>query len=59
MLSSAPRLPLLGLAVLLAPGLPAQQAEPFEEPPIRYSATEAKDRATALNAVLVLNVLQK
>ena len=28
----------------------AQQAEPFEEPPIKYSATEAQDRATALNA---------
>ena len=48
--SSAPRLLLLGLTGLLAPHLSAQQAEPFEEAPIKYSATEAKDRATALNA---------
>ena len=48
--SSAPRLLLLGLTGFLAPHLSAQQAEPFEEAPIKYSTTEAKDRATALNA---------
>ena len=44
------RASILGLAGFLTPHLSAQQAEPFEEPPIQYSATEAKDRATALNA---------
>ena len=48
--SSFPRLLLLGLAGLAGPNLAAQQIEPFEEPPISYSSTEAKDRATALNA---------
>ena len=28
----------------------AQQVEPFEEPPISYSATQTNDRATAINA---------
>ena len=28
----------------------AQQIEPFEEPPISYSATQTNDRATAINA---------
>jgi len=28
----------------------AQQAEPYEEPPISYSATQTNDRATAINA---------
>ena len=28
----------------------AQQVEPFEEPPINYSATQTVDRATAINA---------
>jgi len=35
---------------LTVPAVRAQQAEPFEEEPIRYSATPADDRATALNA---------
>jgi hypothetical protein len=34
---------------LVGPALRAQQAEPFEEPPISYSATQTNDRATALN----------
>jgi len=50
MLPSVHRLLFLGLASLLGPQLPAQQVEPFEEPPINYSTTEAKDPATALNA---------
>jgi hypothetical protein len=43
---------LAGLVALAAP-MPAQQAEPFEEPPISYSATPANDRATALNAAFL------
>lgn len=38
------------LPCLLTPRAPAQQAEPFEEPPIRYSASPTNDRATAINA---------
>ena len=35
---------------LVAAAAAAQQVEPFEEPPISYSATPAKDVATAINA---------
>ena len=41
---------LLGLTGTLTPAARAQQAEPFEEPPINYSATQTNDRATAINA---------
>jgi len=41
----------VGLAGPLAPRAPAQQIEPFEEPPINYSATPTNDRATAINAI--------
>ena len=40
----------IGLTGLLTPGTQAQQVEPFEEPPINYSATQTNDRATAINA---------
>ena len=43
-------LPVIGLAGLLTPDARGQQAEPFEEPPIDYSATQPADRATAINA---------
>lgn len=39
-----------GLSALTGRTAQAQQAEPFEEPPISYSATQPDDRATALNA---------
>ena len=41
----------IGLTGLLSPGAQGQQVEPFEEPPINYSATKTNDRATAINAV--------
>jgi hypothetical protein len=47
------RLLVLGLAVTLNPAARAQQVEPFEEPPISYSATQAHDRATAINAAFL------
>ena len=34
----------------LTPSASAQQVEPFEEPPINYSATPTNDRATAISA---------
>ena len=40
----------IGLTGLLPPDAQAQQVEPFEEPPINYSATQTNDRATAINA---------
>ena len=40
----------IGLTGLLTPGAQAQQVEPFEEPPINYSATQTNDGATAINA---------
>jgi hypothetical protein len=40
----------VGLIGPLTPCAPAQQVEPFEEPPINYSATQTNDRATAINA---------
>jgi hypothetical protein len=40
-----------GLFGLAAREACAQQAEPFEELPINYSATQTNDRATAINAV--------
>ena len=39
-----------GLIGPLATGALAQQIEPFEEPPINYSATPTNDRATAISA---------
>jgi len=48
--SSLRLLLVVGLTGLLTPGTQAQQAEPFEEPPINYSATQTNDRATAINA---------
>ncbi len=42
---------IVGLFGLAAPEVSAQQAEPFEEPPINYSATQTNDRATAINAI--------
>ena len=50
MSSSLHALLAIGLTGLLMPGAQAQQAEPFEEPPINYSATQTNDRATAINA---------
>ncbi len=50
MSSSLHALLVIGLTGLLTPGAQAQQAEPFEEPPINYSATQTNDRATAINA---------
>ena len=48
---SFPRLLLIaGLSGLAGRDASAQQAEPFEEPPINYSATQSNDRATAINA---------
>jgi len=47
------RLLVLGLAVTLNPAARAQQIEPFEEPPISYSATQTHDRATAINAAFL------
>ena len=47
------RLLVLGLAVTLNPAARAQQVEPSEEPPISYSATQAHDRATAINAAFL------
>lgn len=42
---------LAGLALgVLAPAGRGQEAEPFEDPPINYSATKPNDRATKLNA---------
>ena len=41
---------LLGLTGSLTSAARAQQVEPFEEPPISYSATQTNDRATAINA---------
>ena len=41
----------VGLSTPLTPGARAQQAEPFEEPPISYSATPTSDRATEINAM--------
>jgi hypothetical protein len=40
----------IGLTGLLTPGAQGQQVEPFEEPPLNYSATQTNDRATAINA---------
>ena len=40
----------VGLMGPLAPRASAQQVEPFEEPPINYSATPTNDRATAISA---------
>jgi len=40
----------IGLTGPLMPGAQAQQVEPFEEPPISYSATQTNDRATEINA---------
>jgi hypothetical protein len=40
----------IGLTGPLMPGAQAQQVEPFEEPPISYSATQTSDRATEINA---------
>ena len=48
--SSLRLLLVVGLTGLLTPGTQAQQVEPFEEPPINYSATQTNDRATAINA---------
>ncbi len=46
-----PRLLLIaGLSGLAERDASAQQAEPFEEPPINYSATPTNDRATSINA---------
>lgn len=46
-----PRLLLIaGLSGLAVRDASAQQAEPFEEPPINYSATPTNDRATSINA---------
>ena len=42
---------LVGLSGMAANEASAQQAEPFEEPPINYSATQTNDRATAINAL--------
>ncbi len=41
----------VGLIGPLTPCASAQQVEPFEEPPINYSATPTNDRATAINAI--------
>jgi hypothetical protein len=40
----------LGLIGATSAASRAQQAEPYEEPPISYSATQTNDRATAINA---------
>ena len=40
----------VGLIGPLTPSASAQQVEPFEEPPINYSATPTNDRATAISA---------
>ena len=40
----------IGLTGPLMPDAQAQQVEPFEEPPISYSATQTNDRATEINA---------
>jgi hypothetical protein len=40
----------VGLIGPLTPTASAQQVEPFEEPPINYSATPTNDRATAISA---------
>lgn len=51
MLAGVPSVPRFLLALgLIGPAALAQQAEPFEEPPISYSATPTNDRATAINA---------
>lgn len=51
MLSGVPSSLRFLLAVgLIVPAALAQQAEPFEEPPISYSASQTNDRATAINA---------
>ena len=42
---------LVGLSGMAAKDASGQQAEPFEEPPINYSATQTNDRATAINAL--------
>ena len=49
--SSLRLLLLVGLSSMAARDASAQQAEPFEEPPINYSATQTNDRATAINAL--------
>ena len=40
----------VGLIGPLTPSSQGQQVEPFEEPPINYSATPTNDRATAISA---------
>ena len=40
----------VGLIGPLTPSAQGQQVEPFEEPPINYSATPTNDRATAISA---------
>lgn len=44
---------LAALTGAVASSARAQQVEPFEEPPISYSATQAHDRATAINAAFL------
>ncbi|MEY4307718.1 MAG: hypothetical protein RJA95_1086, partial [Verrucomicrobiota bacterium] len=47
------RLLLAALTGAVASPALAQQVEPFEEPPMNYSATKPDDRATALNAAFL------